>query len=1606
MELESQNIKKQFGFLKSSLRIFAFLAVLFLFLFTLVFIISKTSFFQNYVKEKVVSLIRTETNQELSIGSFNFNIVNGTDLGEIFLKDHHSDTLFYCRVLNIGLQSSLLSLLQNSLYIQDVSVQDGMLKVIAYPDEERNSLNTFIKKFKKKKSSGTNSKFRFELQDLDLRNFRYKKLNIESSRTEDFFVQKMIASIRGLNLNTEVLCFENMDADGVSVTLTKDSIKLDMTSGLIHDAAEPKTEVEVCSNAFVIQVVKGSVKNSSFVYNNNIKPALGQSNDELPKLDYNHINLRDVNVSLNSFNMDGYDFYSQNLDLQCKDHSGFNINKFNIAECVVNDKTTKLNNFIFTTDHSSILDSLQLKYGSYSSFLDFNNKVFIDFKSKKCKVGIHDLIYFSPGLASKTFFKSNIDESFLLEGHIVGKVNSLKSNQVAVSLANKINFLGSFSSRNLAVYGEELINLTAVKLTSSMVYVEDIFPQLVLPENIKNLGAFSFNGKFDGYIGDFVSYGQFKTELGIINTDINLNLRAGKDKAKYSGNVSLFNFNLGKLAGLNELNDVNLSAKVRNGVGLTWESINADLSASVDQFYYKNKVYKNILFNGKFTRALLDGTLVMDDENIKFAFDGKISDINTVPKYNFKAKVSKLDLQSLEIARQIGSIKAEMDINMFGKGIENLRGDILLKNISLEDKTRDKILNLSKIYSKVSTFESGKRLLINSDFVELSIDGNFELAHIDRDIISILKVNIPSLPIAYTAPVSSSNNFNFTMDNFKVNSFIEYLDIPMEVKILNIHGSMQSPSNMEFVARIDSLRYSSAFLSGIYLESKWSQGIIKSKSIISKLDVGDKIHFSKLHINQDGNSVKSIVSIFSIDSLSKAKSVELIGLLKYDEKVFSFEIPSNQFTLNNDTWYMAQNNKLAYANKLLFFKNFAMTDSSKFFSIANFDNRGLKINADGFDVAIIHDFVKVGGVSFSGLSNLEVIVEDYLKVSNVRASLNVFQFYLNKSNYGPLGIKCFLKNAQTPLQVELDNHFRDYAITGVGTINIPFTKDYKLEKYNTEILINLLKAPLRYLEDFIPGISETRGHLEGPVFLNIKKKKLYLNGELTCDKMTTKLNYLGAKIKCNTSKIALQDDKIIFDKLTVMDELSNPISVNGYIQHKNFKSFFVNCDIRSERALILNTTKKDNFYYYGYGICKFNSTYTGDLNKINIYVNAASLRGSKLVIPINYDQSSESKDFVIFKKKEEQVSVIQKPIDIRGMNFKMDLSVQEESEVQIIFDESAGDIMKINGSGNLQISSLRDNTFSMTGDYVIDHGQYLFTLLNVVNKPFEIKRGGLLKWTGDPVAADINLVAKYDGLNAPIYTFIQEYLNEDSNLKEEAKRRSEIDLSMILSGSLLKPEILFKLGFPALTGQVKNFADVKLRELESNQDLLNQQIFGLLVFGTFLNSSNPFQSGIISNFKSTTINTLSEMLFSQFSLFATNLLSEVYGHNKFVSGIDVNVGYDSNQDPVFAQNGFNQGEFVFSLKHRLWNDQWAVTLGANYSTTPSLYGNSNFNPESVIEWNTPIRGMKLRLYYKSDDSINGVKHKLGSGVTYRREFDSFLDFKNALKDNLPKRNYQ
>ena len=140
------------------------------------------------------------------------------------------------------------------------------------------------------------------------------------------------------------------------------------------------------------------------------------------------------------------------------------------------------------------------------------------------------------------------------------------------------------------------------------------------------------------------------------------------------------------------------------------------------------------------------------------------------------------------------------------------------------------------------------------------------------------------------------------------------------------------------------------------------------------------------------------------------------------------------------------------------------------------------------------------------------------------------------------------------------------------------------------------------------------------------------------------------------------------------------------------------------------------------------------------------------------------------------------------------------------------------------------------GDYELEKGDYLFTMRNLINKPFVLERGGKLNWKGDPYNAQIDLRAKYS-TRTTINSMV-------SSAPEN--QRVTVDLYLILKGPLMNPTISFEIELP---GSSPAWQD-ELRNKLTNADRLNQQAFSILVLNMFWDEDPAAQtagSGLAAN---------------------------------------------------------------------------------------------------------------------------------------------------------------
>ncbi|MDQ3016173.1 MAG: translocation/assembly module TamB, partial [Bacteroidota bacterium] len=347
--------------------------------------------------------------------------------------------------------------------------------------------------------------------------------------------------------------------------------------------------------------------------------------------------------------------------------------------------------------------------------------------------------------------------------------------------------------------------------------------------------------------------------------------------------------------------------------------------------------------------------------------------------------------------------------------------------------------------------------------------------------------------------------------------------------------------------------------------------------------------------------------------------------------------------------------------------------------------------------------------------------------------------------------------------------------------------------------------------------------------------------------------------------------------------------------------------------------------------------------------------------------------------------------------------VTNDAIIEIIFDNNTGEVLRSQGAGALQIYMSRTGVLTMYGDYSISKGDYLFTNFKVIKKPFELlpaelgQQGSQIHWDGDPYNADMYIRARYKGLTAPVYPLIQDILPKNASLINEARERTEVDLTMILSGNLTQPNIDFDISFPNLSGEISGYANNKINSLKANQRAILEQVVGLLLAKSFLPSSIGLTAGLVAT--KGINNTLSEFISSTLSSYLSGLLADIIPEGQVISGVGLEVGVSLplTQGGIVDQSGDledpNTTEFGINLPIEFFNDRLTVTVGGNYvSGATFLQESQYFAGDVVVEYNLSADGsLKLRMYNRNDQTIQGRKNKVGVGVAFRKEYDSFRE---------------
>jgi len=1302
-------------------------------------------------------------------------------------------------------------------------------------------------------------------------------------------------------------------------------------------------------------------------------------------IDFDDLDITGINAKINNITLAGDSIFADISKLSMKDRSGFDLKNLS-ASAKITSTGIDLKKLNIETPGTSLNLNLAFDFKSYDDFSSFIDKVKINALFKPSKIDFKDICYFAPDI-------TGMDNVINVSGEVTGKISDLRAKNFQLLYGRSTSFLGNFNITGLPDIESTYMhfNIKNIYTCQSDLRSFDLpnsagDKHLELPAEVIKFGNVRFEGNFTGFYNDFVASGDFYTDMGKISTDLTLRKNRSNNQLEYDGNIATTNLNLGNILSMqDDIGFITLNANV-SGSGFDPQNAVVSMKGTIAAIDYKKYRYKNIEIKGDLAKERFNGYLRIDDENIKLDLTGMVDYSKSLPVFNVESKIENLRLTKLHFldlsGDSLSSISSELKLNFQGNTIDNIQGTITAQNTSYIYKGEKYFLS-NFIFTNTAEDNGNKTLKLKSDYIEADISGNFMFKYLYRSFQKFVEDYLPSYTSWVKKKVDSSipeQNFIYSV-RLKNTLPLSKLFMPELTISQNtvINGSYNTKKSLldfnvtSALAKYNNYRFKDFFLkcktknSKIIINIGCEQAAISDSLGLDNFTLkcvtkNDSINY-KMSWKNNNDKVKNSGSIAGFLTFFKRPKIEL----KFNDA---------KLVINDTTWTVDKNNDIFIDSSSIAVNNLLFSSGSQQLKI--FGNISVNpadimhVSFKDFNISDADALNSITGFDLDGYLNGTIDLSNVYKSLNVVSDLTIRDLYINKEK---LGKAVFITDWDDQRKTASINADIIYEGNAGSNTPISLTGNYYPDRKNEnfDLNINLSNFKLKLLEKYISDFSSNlRGYASGNLKLTGTLGEPDLHGQLFLMVKGFRIDYLNEEYSF-TDTVDVDKNAFRFNHLTLNDEKGNTAILNGKITHENFKDIKFDFSIRPNKLECLNTNSSQNSIFYGKAYATGLIKITGDPDNIIMDISAKTEKNTHIFIPITSESDISEGDFIKFINNK---SVIIKnddySTDLSGMQMNFNLEVTPDADMQIIFDSKIGDIIKAKGSGNIKMVVTPNGDFNMYGNYVIENGDYLFTLKNVINKKFIIQKGSSLSWNGSPYNGTADITAIYS-VKAPLLDLVPGASSEDSS---KYKKRIDVNCLLNMKDKIFNPTLTFNIDLPNSGEDEKNL----VKSNTSTEQDMNMQIFSLLIINRFTTPKNNLPSlngGLGAN--------SSELLSNQLS----NWLSQIS------KKVDIGVNYRPG-------NELTREELEVALSTQLFNDKLSidgnVQTGNNQTgKTSSIVGDVNVEYKLTNDGHFMVKGFNKS---NSVDLLNNdALNTQGIGIFYRREFDSFGDlFRRKKKD--------
>ena len=1145
------------------------------------------------------------------------------------------------------------------------------------------------------------------------------------------------------------------------------------------------------------------------------------------------------------------------------------------------------------------------------------------------------------------------------------------------------------------------------------------FPQLLFTyiepdEKVKNMivGAGDIKGNLKGVYSAKGESAALSADLSTLYGDVQLDVKGLKhdNLADLSGKVSIPGFEIGKLLDsqdVNYIHNADLTFDLRN-LGEDPKLIEGSLDAKIGQIGLLKREFENIDIQAFRQDSDYELQLEINDDDLQASLNGKARLKDADSHIELKADIRKFDTYTsfLTSEEKKFELSGKIEANVSGNNIENAVGFVNLEDFTFISPGA-KPIHLNQLKLKSDFEDDGSRLVtLNTDFVDVSIEGNFNPMLLPNFAYNELKTAIPSLlPGEYRHTNCGSGKFYIDFADAK--TVIDLLKLPIDPLTQVILAG-------DFNSEERTLNFSTEIPYIVQNENK----LIRDSYFGIKIDgkeglaqvVGGTIYPTKkgdLKVDLNASALKDHYNLLidfneGLDtsfygSLSLGGDIEKNELLGgYD---INFNVNPTSLFLNDAEWKVGAA-EVEYTDKTLAIRDFSIRHDDQFVLIDGVsgknDQQFVEVQLADIDLSYIFDTLNINYVTFGGKATGDIVATELFSGNPMVHTrfLDIKNLSYNGAvlGDGKITSSLDLPSKKVNIHADISEAEREVAVVDGG---VWIGKDSLSFNFNTD------KVDIRFLKPFMKAFtSDVRGRATGDVTLYGTFKDINMKGKVFADEISLLVDYTNVRYSGSDSVI-IDPGEIRIPNFRLKDKFGNTAVLNGVVRHTYFHQPEFDFDVTNiDKMLVYDTNSKMNPIWYGTIFGSGTAKIEGKPGYVNILADMTTDKQTVFTFVLSDEQQAEQSKFLTFSdKRKEALTVKEEEIDTvpdflkrfqktqheeeQGEPdvFSLDLraDITPDAELILVMDPVAGDKIKAYGNGAMNITyDSQSDDMRMFGKYILDRGTYNFSLQDIILKEFTIKPGSSISFTGNPYSGDLDITAAYR-----VNTSLTELDKSFSSDRELNRTNVPVEALLKVRGLMTNPDISFDIDLPTVTEETAR----KVKSIISTEDMMNRQVIYLVALNKFYSPEYMGVSSTGGEWASIASSTLSSQI--------QNMIGQVTDKFTFAPSLRSDKG------------DFSDLEFDIALSSSLFNNR--LLLNGNLGYRDPSTSNTTFVGDFDIEYLLTKKGnLRLKAYNHFNDQNYYLKSALttqGIGVVWRMDFDDLQQLFNRSrkekKDSLP-----